>query len=153
MNDVEIIDAHARSCPATYAELLAKYSAVCKERDELKKREKHGSFTDKADLVSKTDLIAHLDECIAESDGQTPIVDSVLLAIKSAVEQMPAVDDISIKHGYWIELWFYEEDKLLGELPSDYKCSVCGGIVPRRTFQPTHYCPNCGAKMDKEDEV
>lgn len=35
MNDVEIIDLHARSCPATYAELLAKYSAVCKERDEL----------------------------------------------------------------------------------------------------------------------
>lgn len=49
MNDVEIIDAHARSCPATYAELLAKYSAVCRERDELKKREKHGYWTDDAD--------------------------------------------------------------------------------------------------------
>lgn len=38
MNDVEIIDLHAQSCPATYAELMAKYTAVCKERDELKKQ-------------------------------------------------------------------------------------------------------------------
>lgn len=49
-----------------------------------------------ADWVSKTDLIAHLDECIAESDGQTPIVDSVLMAIKRAVEQMPTVDGVPV---------------------------------------------------------
>lgn len=95
-----------------------------------------------ADLVSKTDLIAHLDECIAESDGDTPIVDSVLMALKCAVEQMPTVDDISIKHGYWTE----ETD-----------CSECGMPAPTDdridfiNISELNYCPYCGAKMNEED--
>lgn len=152
MNDVEIIDLHARSCPATYSELLAKYTAVCKERDELKKREKHGNFTDKEDLVSKTELLAHLDECIAESEGCTPIVDSVLLAIKGAVEQMPTVDDISIKHGYWLP-------SKLDSLASYYSCSECGMPAPEDdsidfiNILELNYCPYCGANMEEDNNV
>lgn len=37
-NVVEIIDAYAQTCPATYSELLAKYTEKCKECDELRKQ-------------------------------------------------------------------------------------------------------------------
>lgn len=60
-----------------------------------------------------------------------------------------SIDAEPVRHGHWVELWFDEEDRLFGELPSDYKCSVCGGIVPRKTFQSGKYCPNCGAKMTR----
>ena len=45
-----------------------------------------------SDLIDRTELIKHLNECLAEADGQTPIVDAVLTAIKCAVEQMPSVN-------------------------------------------------------------
>lgn len=38
------------------------------------------------------------------------------------------------KHGRWVEGKSLE------------KCSVCG----KKGFPDWHYCPNCGAKMDKE---
>lgn len=44
------------------------------------------------DLIDRAELIKHLNECLADSDGQTPIVDAVLTAIKCAVEQMPSVN-------------------------------------------------------------
>lgn len=101
------------------------------------------------DLVSKADLIAHLDECIKESDGHTPIVDSVLLAIKHAVEQMPTIDDISIKHGHWI----YNKDT--GEI----RCNLCNALVGVTMYsddvepiaEVENFCFNCGAKMDEKD--
>ena len=54
-----------------------------------------------------------------------------------AIEELHAVDAAPVVHGRWGE---------------DGECSKCG-------FQPWYehdihtlsYCPNCGAKMDKED--
>lgn len=46
-----------------------------------------------SDLISRKQLLDHLDACLAEADGQTPIVDAVLTAIKCAVEQMPTAED------------------------------------------------------------
>lgn len=45
-------------------------------------------------LIEREKLIDHLDACLAESDGKTPITDAVLVAIKCAVEQMPEVDAV-----------------------------------------------------------
>lgn len=41
------------------------------------------------DLISRSKLIDHLNACFAESDGDTPITDAVIVAIRCAVEQMP----------------------------------------------------------------
>ena len=45
-----------------------------------------------------------------------------------------------VKHGHWIIGW------------GCFVCSECEAAVARdiRGISP-HYCPNCGAKMDKED--
>ena len=59
------------------------------------------------------------------------------------IEDLPTADVQEVKHAHWIP-------KKLG----DCECSncheeygVCGGLLG-----DYNYCPNCGAKMDKEDE-
>ena len=58
------------------------------------------------------------------------------------------VDGQEVRHGRWIE---QEAD-----MDTIYECSVCG--EPFVTIDGTpadnlwHYCPNCGAKMDEEDQ-
>lgn len=47
-----------------------------------------------SDLINRTELLRHLDECIAMGDAQPPITNAVLTAIKCAVEQMPRADGI-----------------------------------------------------------
>lgn len=49
-----------------------------------------------SDLISKGLLIEHLDACLAESDGHTPLTDAVLMAVRCAVEQMPTVDAVEV---------------------------------------------------------
>ena len=67
-----------------------------------------------------------------------------LCVCKPAIDAMPTVDAVEVVHGRWVE----------GGLFNDLaKCSVCGakhftmGFVYDNKFS---YCPNCGAKMDKE---
>ena len=48
------------------------------------------------DLISRNKLIEHLNVCLSDSDGRTPITDAVLTAIKCAVEQMPTIDAVEV---------------------------------------------------------
>lgn len=56
-----------------------------------------------------------------------------------AVEEQPTVVD-PVKHGRW--------DLIDSCEPMRYGCSVCHRMV----WHYENYCPNCGAKMDEEDE-
>lgn len=47
-------------------------------------------------LIEREKLIDHLNACLAESGGETPITDAVLVAIRCAVEQMPEVDAVPV---------------------------------------------------------
>ncbi len=49
-----------------------------------------------------------------------------------------AADVQEVRHGRWLE---HQEGKWIYA-----KCSVCNTV--RNT--PTNYCPNCGAKMERE---
>lgn len=57
------------------------------------------------------------------------------------VDSLPAADVVEVRHGRWIENTF---------------CSCCGGFDEDdkgniiQSFY--NYCPNCGARMDKEDK-
>lgn len=55
--------------------------------------------------------------------------------------EIPIVDAVPVVHGRWI----YENDD-----PSMIPCSMCGYQVFR--YNNTPYCPNCGAKMDLEEQ-
>lgn len=86
--------------------------------------------------------------------------EEALLAIKQAFEKgegpslyiksIPAADVAPVVHGRWI---WHEQD-------FEYECSACKcrfnyfntyGIFDH-SFENGDYCPNCGAKMDLEEE-
>lgn len=64
--------------------------------------------------------------------------------IKCVIRAVPAADVAPVRHGKWIKQENY---------PGTYsKCSECdqrvGGYTPNYK-----YCPNCGARMDQEEEA
>lgn len=70
--------------------------------------------------------------------------------IRRLIDGIPAADVAPVRHGRW-------ERRECGPGELECKCSVCG----YRDFMiPWHdnywfersYCPNCGAKMDKEED-
>lgn len=59
--------------------------------------------------------------------------------IMDAIENAPTIDPV--KHGRWMRTptwWAY--------------CSVCGMEPPNESNETTAYCPNCGAKMDMDED-
>ena len=63
---------------------------------------------------------------------------------KTAIKKMPKgiiADVAPVRHGHWNAI-----NQIATGLPWKYRCNDCG--CPQ---EYTHnYCPNCGAKMDKE---
>ena len=64
-------------------------------------------------------------------------------------EPQPRAADVeTVVHGEWILVGTNEHDY---ETSVEEKCSLCGRYVYRYDTQPQdNFCPNCGAKMDKE---
>ena len=67
-----------------------------------------------------------------------------LIAAAEAIDEMPTIEAEPVKHGRWIK-----PTKINGRNFSIPHCSVCED-VPCGVNENTHYCPNCGAKMDEE---
>ena len=66
-------------------------------------------------------------------------------AIKSAINSIPAADVAPVVHGRWIH------DGRRVESGIDWcHCSECG--KSDNFCARTNYCPNCGAKMDGDEE-
>ena len=58
-----------------------------------------------------------------------------LLRARDIADETPTVDAVPVRHGKW------------EVTPVYIKCSECGESFP---LIPQNYCPNCGARMDKE---
>ena len=82
-----------------------------------------------------------------------PAVAQYADAVCYHLQNLPAADVVEVRHGRWIE----DERTYPGPGLKNNLCSVCGeiagswkeGLEPGRKWA---YCPNCGARMDKEDE-
>lgn len=61
-------------------------------------------------------------------------------ALDAASRQAPTVDAVEVVHGHWIPIPEYENKR----------CSVCRTVFS--DFTLGYYCPNCGAKMDGDEE-
>ena len=57
---------------------------------------------------------------------------------KCEIDSMPTIDPV--RHGRW--------DLIDAREPMRYGCSVCHRMV----WHYENYCPNCGAKMDGEND-
>lgn len=66
----------------------------------------------------------------------------VILAI---VDAQPTADVVEVRHAHWEFPVFTDSDD---GLDPRVKCSECGGI--EAAFARWKYCPNCGARIDKE---
>ncbi len=66
--------------------------------------------------------------------------DLCLCVSESDIKNIPAADVAPVVHGRW---------RWVGECGFNdcYICSECGKIA----MNDSNYCPNCGAKMDKEE--
>lgn len=70
-------------------------------------------------------------------------------SLSAAIHQTPAADVAPVRHGRWLTTDAY---------PHHLYCSVCYKTYAKNAKWvneldlPTNYCPNCGARMGKEDE-
>ena len=70
-------------------------------------------------------------------------------AIIIALNKLPAADVVPVRHGRW---------QITDAYPHNVYCSECHTRFAQTHWAvwedgslPRNYCPNCGAKMDKED--
>lgn len=66
--------------------------------------------------------------------------------IKQEIQKLPAADVAEVKHGKWIL------EREPDGTPYCFHCSVCDDDFHHiGIMAATDYCPNCGARMDKEE--
>lgn len=93
---------------------------------------------------------------ILEQEKQYPgrtqeFMDAIEVAIAD-IADMPTVDAVEVVHAKW------EKDPEMCRMNGhiyDYRCSHCHALAEKGCYNNhdkfTNYCPNCGAKMDLED--
>lgn len=100
-----------------------------------------------SDLILRNAAIEAFDDERVDRNYGDVSPESVIKVIKS----IPAVDAATVVHGRWI--------KMTGMMPPEYhghyECSECQWHMKglRNSWtreEELSYCPNCGAKMDKE---
>lgn len=76
--------------------------------------------------------------------GEGSLIERVFAdGVYAVLETFPAADVQEVRHGKWIGSRYNEWNN------NEYeeKCSICGRYS---TEYGKSFCPNCGAKMDKE---
>ena len=71
-------------------------------------------------------------------------VDDASIAIDSA----PTIEAEPVRHGKWKRCFEDWRHQIEGD-----ECSACGFQHYGSAIDHYHYCPNCGAKMDLEEEA
>lgn len=95
-----------------------------------------------ADLIDRAALLEKLNRFYGVEAGK-PLSCNVIAAL-SAIDEAPAVDAEPVRHGRWVV-------PVPGD--GDIFCSTCKKYAIwslSMGYSLTKYCPNCGAKMDKE---
>lgn len=100
-----------------------------------------------AEYIEREALI----DLIAERNRNTCNGALSCLQMKRMVKSIPAADVAPVRHGKWKPVK-YNAHCSCGKSYGTYHflCSACNHIAYSQPYGLT-YCPNCGAKMDKED--
>lgn len=82
--------------------------------------------------------------------GENSLVERLFAdGVYAVIETFPVADVVEVRRGRWLTTDAY---------PHHLYCSVCYKTYAKNAKWvneldlPTNYCPNCGARMDKEDE-
>lgn len=103
------------------------------------------------DLISRAAAIDYLMTNMGwrDEDGyEVDDADEKCAIITDLVNGIPAVDAVPVVHGRWSKKrWITEYDWGVINHRA-IVCSACKGEIA--DGEQTHYCPNCGARMDGE---
>ena len=91
-------------------------------------------------LIDSDALIKRMPSVMDMQDVYLPIHFKELL-----IDESPTVDAVPVRHGKWIHEVRYTIDSLHSY--QQYRCSECGMTY----ITNTKYCPNCGARMVKNE--
>ena len=86
-------------------------------------------------LIDADELI-NIITYVSEEYVNRPDVIEIKGLMIGMLDESPTIDAVPVVHGKW------------DRTTSDYECSVCQ--YPMDYITP--YCPNCGAKMDGEEQ-
>lgn len=86
------------------------------------------------EYIEKSKLISDI-ECIDICDCTD--IDDIFIEVERTIDEQPTADVQEVGHGKWIKS------------KNERKCSLCGYFYFTNT-KSFNYCPNCGAKMDKD---
>lgn len=89
-----------------------------------------------AEYIKRKDLLEIIDDIAKDETCPTNIAENIYYAVDST----PAADVEPVRHGYWQIGYFH-----------DRVCSCCTHPDNDLDDYSHPYCPNCGARMDKED--
>ena len=95
------------------------------------------------EYIDKDKLLNDI-ECIDITDCTD--IDDIIVEVERTIDEQPTADVAEVKHGKWIEHPHFNFEG--GYSGADYECSMCG--YSDCVYEEYNYCPNCGAKMDKE---
>ena len=98
-------------------------------RKRSKVADKFVRLSDVEDMLSKANTVVHY-------NSYYETMESGYLEDDIDLSQLPLADVVSVVHAHWVS-----------KGQGAKRCSVCG---QRREFFNWNFCPNCGAKMDKE---
>lgn len=104
-----------------------------------------------SDLISRSAMLEAVDERERTARKYVPDIQDdelrpTLKSIREFVRNRPGVDAEPVRHGRWIQVI---------AVPSYHYCSYCKSThkmtMSCNKYVLLKYCPNCGAKMDGED--
>jgi hypothetical protein len=94
-------------------------------------------------LIDANNLLAFIkeDSRLVASCGEEHTADDIISIIMTA----PPIDAEPVRHGRW---------EMSSDIPDYIICSRCCAVfdVWKADMEQYHYCPNCGAKMDLEED-
>lgn len=110
------------------------------EKSKCKPRKRMAEYIKREDAIRRFENYRR--DCEEENDerGAQIFYDCV-----SELMDIPAADVAELRHGEWVQCFEDWRKQIEGD-----KCSVCGFEHYGTAIAHYRYCPNCGARMDKE---
>ena len=93
------------------------------------------------DVIYRQNAIELAMQYCPDDDGTCSKADEDMRNLLDELEDLPS----AVKHGHWEQMW-EDEDQIQA------RCSCCGMVFWIGKGRDGNYCPNCGAKMDEEED-
>lgn len=92
----------------------------------------------------------------ALTELQNPELFNVSPRFLQILRDLPAADVEPVRYGRWEECDWVDVDEhgfgTIRTFKAGLRCNQCACVFKKKLLWKRNYCPNCGSKMDLEDE-